>query len=62
LVDEKAHKRDLAEVEVSRRDQNLKKRRSMAARFLPLKEQAAIDFYAIQSLDKVCMLDLSRGD
>ena len=56
------YKWDLAEVEVTRRDQNQKKRRSMAACFLRLKEQADLGFYAIPNLDMVCMLDLSRGD
>lgn len=52
----------LAEVEVTQREQNQRKRRIKAARFPVLKELADFDFSAIPSLDKARVLDLARGE
>ncbi|MEE9514170.1 MAG: ATP-binding protein, partial [Anaerolineales bacterium] len=52
----------LAEVEVSQREQNQRKRRIKAARFPVLKELADFDFSSIPSLDKARVLDLARGE
>ena len=52
----------LAEVEVSQREQNQRKRRIKAARFPVLKELASFDFSAIPGLDKARVLDLARGE
>ena len=52
----------LAEVEVTQREQNRRKRRIKAARFPVLKELADFNFSAIPNLDKARVLDLARGE
>ena len=52
----------LAEVEITQREQNRRKRRIKAARFPVLKELADFDFSAIPNLDKARVLDLARGE
>jgi len=52
----------LAEVEITQREQNRRKRRIKAARFPVLKELADFDFSAIPNLDKAHVLDLARGE
>jgi DNA replication protein DnaC len=52
----------LAEQEVTRREQNVLQKRLKTARFPVAKELADFDFSAIPSLNKVQVLDLSRGE
>jgi len=52
----------LAEQEVTRREQNVLQKRLKTARFPVTKELAEFDFSAIPALNKVQVLDLSRGE
>jgi DNA replication protein DnaC len=52
----------LAEQEVTRREQNVLQKHLKAARFPVAKELAEFDFSAIPGLNKVQVLDLSRGE
>ena len=52
----------LAEQEVHQREQNRTQKRLKDARFPVVKEMADFDFSAIPSLNKVQVLDLSRGE
>jgi len=52
----------LAEQEVLRREENLRKRRIKGARFPVLKELADFDFSRVSRLSKQRVLDLARGE